>query len=111
MVLAKGTAEAERTRRERDSSSVDGSTYGGGSSRGGAMSELLEQFASVMEAGRPAALATLVAAAGATPKKAGSTMWVSDEGAVLGSVTIGGCVDARVVERAQDVVTSGQPEL
>jgi xanthine dehydrogenase accessory factor len=75
------------------------------------MSELLEQFASVMANGRPAALATLVAAAGATPKKAGSTMWVSAEGAVLGSVTIGGCVDARVVERAQDVVASGHPEL
>lgn len=75
------------------------------------MSELFEQFASVMESGRPAALATLVAAAGATPKKAGSTMWVSDEGVVLGSVTIGGCVDARVVERARDVVASGHPEL
>jgi len=75
------------------------------------MSELLEQFASVMANGRPAALATLVAAAGATPKKTGSTMWVSEEGAVLGSVTIGGCVDARVVERAQDVVASGHPEM
>lgn len=75
------------------------------------MSELLDQFASVMERGRPAALATLVAAAGATPKKAGSTMWVSDGGEVLGSVTIGGCVDARVVERARDVIASGRPEL
>jgi xanthine dehydrogenase accessory factor len=75
------------------------------------MTELLEQFAAVMNEGRPAALATLVSAAGATPKKAGSTMWVSDEGDILGSVTIGGCVDARVVERARAVVASGRAEL
>lgn len=75
------------------------------------MSELLEQFASVTASGRPAALATLVAAAGATPKKAGSTMWVSEDGSLLGSVTIGGCVDTRVIERAAHVITTGTPEL
>lgn len=75
------------------------------------MSELLEQFGRVTAEGRPAALATLVAAAGATPKKAGSTMWVSEDGSLLGSVTIGGCVDARVIERAEHVVRTGQPEL
>ncbi|HEY7232989.1 MAG TPA: XdhC/CoxI family protein [Gemmatimonadaceae bacterium] len=75
------------------------------------MSELLEQFASVTASGRPAALATLVAAAGATPKKAGSTMWVSEDGSLLGSVTIGGCVDTRVIERAEHVIASGTPEL
>ena len=75
------------------------------------MSELLEQFSRVATDGRPAALATLVAAAGATPKKAGSTMWVSEDGTLLGSVTIGGCVDARVIERAEQVVKTGHPEL
>lgn len=75
------------------------------------MSELLQQFARVMSSGQPAALATLVAAAGATPKKTGSTMWVAADGTLLGSVTIGGCVDARVVERAERVVATGQPEL
>ncbi|HKW46812.1 MAG TPA: XdhC family protein, partial [Gemmatimonadaceae bacterium] len=75
------------------------------------MSELLEQFASVESQGRPAALATLVAAAGATPKKAGSTMWVGEDGSILGSVTIGGCVDARVIEHAEGVIASGKPEL
>ncbi|HEY2374672.1 MAG TPA: XdhC family protein [Gemmatimonadaceae bacterium] len=75
------------------------------------MSELLEQFTSVEASGRPAALATLVAAAGATPKKAGSTMWVSEQGDVIGSVTIGGCVDARVIEQAERVIASGKPEL
>jgi xanthine dehydrogenase accessory factor len=75
------------------------------------MSELLEQFARVVSARQPAALATLVAAAGATPKKAGSTMWVAADGSLLGSVTIGGCVDARVIERAERVVATGKPEL
>jgi xanthine dehydrogenase accessory factor len=75
------------------------------------MSELLEQFSRVATSGRPAALATLVAAAGTTPKKAGSTMWVAEDGSPLGSVTIGGCVDARVIERARDVMASGRPEL
>jgi len=75
------------------------------------MSELLEQFASVEAAGRPAALATLVAAAGATPKKAGATMWISEDGGLLGSVTIGGCVDTRVIERAEGVIATGTPEL
>ena len=67
------------------------------------MSELLDQFARVAESGRPAALATLVAAAGTTPKTAGATMWVGEDGSLLGSVTIGGCVDARVIERADEV--------
>ena len=75
------------------------------------MSELLEQLSWVSASGRPAALATLVAAAGTTPKTAGATMWVSEDGSVLGSVTIGGCVDARVIERAERVVRSGTPEL
>jgi xanthine dehydrogenase accessory factor len=75
------------------------------------MSELLEQFSRVAAAGQPAALATLVAAAGVTPKKAGSTMWVAEDGSLFGSVTIGGCVDARVIERAENVIRSGVPEL
>ena len=75
------------------------------------MSELLEQFARVKSSKQPAALATLVAAAGATPKKTGSTMWVAADGSVLGSVTIGGCVDARVLERAERVLSTGRPEL
>jgi xanthine dehydrogenase accessory factor len=75
------------------------------------VSELLEQFARVAASRQPAALATLVAAAGATPKKTGSTMWVAADGSLLGSVTIGGCVDARVIERAEEVILTGRPLL
>ena len=38
-------------------------------------------------------------------------MWISEDGALLGSVTIGGCVDTRVIERAEEVIASGRPEL
>src|SRR5262245_18377466 len=75
------------------------------------MSELLGQLERVLESGRPAALATLVSAKGTTPRKAGATMWVAEGGGILGTVTIGGCVDARVIEEADRVLQSGRPKL
>lgn len=53
-----------------------------------------------------AAVATLIATQGATPKEAGAKMWVDESGRILGSVTIGGCVDARVIEEATGVISS-----
>jgi xanthine dehydrogenase accessory factor len=38
-------------------------------------------------------------------------MWVGEEGRILGSVTIGGCVDARVIEDAEKALASSQPRL
>jgi len=38
-------------------------------------------------------------------------MWVSDDRAIVGSVTIGGCVDAEVVRAAEEVLKSGAPKL
>ncbi|MGQ0641906.1 MAG: XdhC family protein [Gemmatimonadaceae bacterium] len=58
-----------------------------------------------------AAVATLIATQGATPKEAGSKMWVDESGRVLGSVTIGGCVDARVIEEAAEVITQNRPAV
>ena len=75
------------------------------------MSELLEQFVRVLASRRRAALATLISAKGTTPKKAGATMWVGSGGELVGSVTIGGCVDARVIERADAVLRTGKAEL
>lgn len=56
-------------------------------------------------------MATLVDARGTTPKKEGAKMWIGEGGRILGSVTIGGCVDARVVAEADAVVRSGEPRL
>ncbi|MCC6317445.1 MAG: XdhC family protein [Gemmatimonadaceae bacterium] len=56
---------------------------------------------------RRAAVATLVATEGSTPRETGARMWVDETGAIIGSVTIGGCVDARVIEASQEVIDAG----
>src|SRR5690242_20584463 len=56
---------------------------------------------------RRAAVATLVATTGGAIRRLGETMWVDDHGAIVGSVTIGGCVDGRAVELAETVLRSG----
>ena len=61
--------------------------------------------------GRPAAMATLVRTMGSTPRKEGTKMFVSESGDIFGSVTIGGCVDARVIEEAAEIMSSSLPRL
>lgn len=60
---------------------------------------------------RRVAMATLVATRGTTPKKEGAKMWVGEGGRILGSVTIGGCVDARVIAESEEVLASARPRL
>lgn len=60
---------------------------------------------------RRAAVATLVATHGTSPKDPGAKMWVGEDGSILGSVTIGGCVDARVIEESARVLATGTPQL
>src|SRR6185437_731910 len=50
------------------------------------------------------ALATLVGATGSTSKKLGAKMIVGASGRLIGGVTIGGCVDAQVIEAADALV-------
>ena len=57
------------------------------------------------------AMATLVGTQGTTPKKEGAKMWVGSSGRILGSVTIGGCVDARVVAESESVLGDGGVRL
>jgi xanthine dehydrogenase accessory factor len=38
-------------------------------------------------------------------------MWVSEEGHILGAVTIGGCVDAQVIEESEEALVSFEPRL
>jgi xanthine dehydrogenase accessory factor len=56
-------------------------------------------------------MATLVATRGTSPKKEGAKMWVGAEGRILGSVTIGGCVDARVIAESEKALVSFEPRL
>jgi xanthine dehydrogenase accessory factor len=57
------------------------------------------------------AVATLIATAGSSPKRPGARMWVDEDGRIIGSVTIGGCVDARVIEESSRVIERGRPSL
>jgi len=66
-----------------------------------------EQLDSLLRNGGSVSMATLVAATGSTPKKAGAKMWVDPSGAIAGTVTIGGCVDARVIEAAESLGREG----
>jgi xanthine dehydrogenase accessory factor len=56
-------------------------------------------------------MATLVSTEGTTPQKSGATMWVGEGGRILGSVTIGGCVDAQVVASSDEVLKTERPAL
>ncbi|TVP71259.1 MAG: XdhC/CoxI family protein [Rhodobacteraceae bacterium] len=62
------------------------------------------------EAGKGAAIATVVSTWGSAPRAAGSQMVVSRAGDMVGSVS-GGCVEAAVVSAAQDTLDDGQPRL
>jgi xanthine dehydrogenase accessory factor len=57
------------------------------------------------------AVATLVNTHGTTPRKEGAKMVVGEQGDIVGSVTIGGCVDAQVIEEAEDVLNTMRPRL
>lgn len=73
--------------------------------------ESLELFKSARATGGRAVMATLIRTKGTTPRKAGARMFVGEGGRILGSVTIGGCVDARVIEEAEAIMTSRAPKL
>jgi len=73
--------------------------------------ETFELIDRLRKAGRRAAMATLVRTVGTTPRKEGTKMFVGDKGDVFGSVTIGGCVDARVIEQSAEVLDSRTPRL
>ena len=65
----------------------------------------------IRRAGGRAAMATLVRTIGTTPRKEGTKMFVGEGGTIFGSVTIGGCVDARVIEQSGEVLGASSPRL
>lgn len=56
---------------------------------------------------RAVALATLISATGSTSKKVGAKMIVGESGRILGGVTIGGCIDAQVIEASDALIETG----
>lgn len=75
------------------------------------MKEMLEQLDGFAGRETRVAMATLVATRGTSPRREGAKMWVGQQGGILGSVTIGGCVDARVVEESAETLGSLTPSL
>jgi xanthine dehydrogenase accessory factor len=75
------------------------------------MEELFEDIEKLARAEKRVAMATLVATRGTSPKREGAKMWVGEEGRILGSVTIGGCVDARVIAESEEVLSSFESRL
>jgi xanthine/CO dehydrogenase XdhC/CoxF family maturation factor len=61
-------------------------------------------------AGRPCALATVVATRGSTPRKNGAKMLVDPGRGLVGTVG-GGCGEAEVIRAAQEVLETGQPRM
>src|SRR6266536_2335576 len=75
------------------------------------MSELFEHIEKLKREEAKVAVATLVNTRGTTPRKEGAKMVVGEHGDILGSVTIGGCVDAQVLEESADVLATMRPRL
>src|SRR5712691_10403775 len=75
------------------------------------MTELSEQFNQLKRNESKVTVATLVNTRGTTPRKEGAKMLVGEGGRVLGSVTIGGCVDAQVIEESEGVLDRNAPRL
>ncbi len=72
--------------------------------------DVLEQALAWHDAGRRVAVATVVETWGSSPRPRGSQLAVRDDGLFVGSVS-GGCVEAKVVEAAHEVMASGAPRL
>lgn len=77
------------------------------------MRDFLEELESLRGAGAGPrlAMATLVAARGGSPRPLGAKMFIGGDGRMYGSVSVGGCVDARLAERAMCLLRENRREL
>jgi len=75
------------------------------------MEEVFKEIETLALTEKRVAMATLIATRGTSPKREGAKMWVSQSGHILGSVTIGGCVDVRVIEEAEASLASSEPKV
>jgi len=75
------------------------------------MQELFDHIEKLKGDEAKVAVATLVNTRGTTPRKEGAKMVVGEGGRILGSVTIGGCVDAQVIEESASVLADQTPRL
>ena len=74
------------------------------------MSDFLEQIEQLRASEKRVAMATLVGARGGSPRPLGAKLFVGEGGRLVGSVSIGGCVDARVVEHGERLLKANRAE-
>ncbi len=74
------------------------------------MSVTLHTAQTWLDEGRDVALATVVETWGSAPVPVGGHLIIDGTGDFAGSVS-GGCVEAEVIARSEDVLASGKPEL
>jgi xanthine dehydrogenase accessory factor len=71
---------------------------------------ILEQLVQLRAHETRVAMATLIAARGGSPRPLGAKLFVGEGGRLLGSVSIGGCVDSRVVEHGERLLKENKAE-
>jgi len=76
----------------------------------GAGDDVLAQIQAWHDAGKKAAVATVVSTWGSSPRPVGSMLAVSEDGEMVGSVS-GGCIEGAVVTEAMDVMDGAEPQL
>ena len=74
------------------------------------MQEILADIDHWQKAGKQVALATVVQVYGSAPRPLGAKLAVSEDGAMVGSVS-GGCVESAVIQEAMEVLSTGTPRL
>jgi xanthine dehydrogenase accessory factor len=72
--------------------------------------DIYEEIVDVRSRGNRAAMATIIARKGATPRKDSAKMLVYEDGHQLGSIG-GGAIEAEVRQTAQAIIESGKPQL
>lgn len=74
------------------------------------MADFITQIEELRQREKRVAMATLVGARGGSPRPLGAKLFVGEGGRLLGSVSIGGCVDARVVEHGERLLRADKAE-
>ena len=74
------------------------------------MADFIAQIEELRRRETRVAMATLVGARGGSPRPLGAKLFVGEGGRLLGSVSIGGCVDSRVVEHGERLLKANTVE-
>lgn len=73
------------------------------------MQQIWERIAKLQATGQSAALATIIAIRGSTPRNVGTKMLVLSDGHIVGTVG-GGCAEAEIWQAAMRVIKTKVPE-